>query len=76
MYEFSAMNKTDRYQSLFKGYVNAFERSKSRKTCQEEVIRKWNEIKNDSDLPGNIAALLKEYREIAMKAEGGLGLKL
>ena len=66
------MNKNELYQSLFKGYVSAFERTKSRKSCQEDVIKKWNERKHDADLPGKIAILLKEYRSISMRAEGGL----
>ena len=36
---------------------------------QEEVIKKWNEIKIDSDFPAKISNLLQEYRTISINAE-------
>lgn len=66
------MNRNELDQSLYKAYENVYDRTKSTKTCQEEEIKKWNEIKNDWDLTAKIVHLLKEYRTISMKSEGKL----
>ena len=34
--------------------------TKSKKVCQEELVQKWNNIKNDADLQGKVDCWLQE----------------
>ena len=66
------MDKNELYQSLYKAHVRVNEKTKSRKVCQQEVIKIWNDIKSSQDLPEKVNALLIEYRAKAMIQEGNL----
>ncbi len=46
--------------------------TKNGKDCQEYVIKKWNEIKNDSDLPSKVNNLLTQFKAVAMQKKGTL----
>ena len=61
------MDKNKIYQSLFSAYVEAYFPKKSKKDCQDEIIKKWNEIKNDADFKNKSDALMKELKSISLK---------
>ena len=65
------MDKNKLYQSLYDAYVKA-NPTKSRKDCQEYVIKKWNDIKNDSDLPSKCNNLLTQFKAVSMQKKGTL----
>jgi len=54
------------YQRLFDAYVVAYP-TKSRKICQEELVQKWNAIKNDTDLQATVDSWLHELKAIFTK---------
>jgi hypothetical protein len=58
------MDKSKMFQCIFEAYVIAYP-TKSRKICQEEVVQKWNGIKNDADLQLKVDYCLKELKTIA-----------
>lgn len=47
--------------------------TKSEKYCQEHVIKKWDEIKNDYDLPSKVNNLLTQFKAVAMQKKELLG---
>jgi hypothetical protein len=59
------MDKNKIYQCLFGAYVKTYS-TKSKKVCQEELVQKWNEIKNDADLQVKVDNWLQELKAISI----------
>jgi len=59
------------YQALFKSYVLAYP-SKSKRTCQDELNSKWNEIKKTDNFPMRAEQLMTELKTTAMTNKGSL----
>ena len=59
------MDKNKLYQSLFNVYVLAYP-TKTKKMCQDELIIKWNSIKNDTDLAETVNHMLQELKAISV----------
>lgn len=65
------MDKNILFQSIFNSYVSAYP-TKTKQQCQQEVVQKWNKIKNEEDLPVKVEKLLKELSGIKMMQSGTL----
>lgn len=65
------MDKNKLFQSLFKTYVLAHP-TKMKQQCQDDLIIKWNEIKNEEDLEIKVEQLIKDLNAIIMKNKGTL----
>ena len=65
------MDKNKIYQSLFNAYMEAYP-TKSKKVCQEELVQKWNNIKNDADLQGKVDCWLQELKATSIIKKGSL----
>ena len=61
------MDKNKLYQSLYSAYVEAYFPNKSKKVCQEQITKKWNEIKNDEDFKNKSDCLMRELKSISLK---------
>ena len=66
-----AMDKNKLYQSLFNVYVLAYP-PKTKKMCQDELIIKWNSIKNDTDLAEKVNHISQELMAISVTKKGSL----
>ena len=55
------MDKNKIYQCLFNAYMKAYP-TKNKKVFQEELVQKWNNIKNDTDLKGKVNCSLQELK--------------
>jgi len=65
------MDKNKAFQCLFDAYVLAYH-TKSKQVCQEEMVKKWNEIKNDTDLQVKVDRWLQELKAISNTKKGSL----
>jgi hypothetical protein len=54
------------YHSLFKAYILAYH-TKCKQLCQEELLRKWTEMKKTEDLPEKAEQLMKELAAVAIE---------
>jgi hypothetical protein len=64
-------DKDKLYQALFAQFIKAHP-EKCKKECQKEVIKLWNEIKNDEDFPKKYEQLLKSIESTFLKKKGTL----
>jgi len=69
---FLVMEDRDKlYQASFKSYVLAYP-SKSKRTWQDELNSKWNEIKKTDNFPMRAEQLMMELKTTAMTNKGSL----
>ena len=57
------MEKNTIYQCLFEAYVKEY-LTKSKQVTQEELIQKWNKIKNDANLKVQVDHWLQELKAV------------
>jgi len=64
--------KRELYEKLYNSYLKAYSHSKSKQTCQADVNKTWNDIKNYENLPVKVDELVKSYSTKAMNSQAGL----
>ena len=65
------MDKNKLYQSKYDAYVKE-NPTKSGKDCQENVIKKWNEIKMIPICHQNVITCLTQFKAVAMQKKENL----
>ena len=67
-----SMDKANLYQSLYDAYIQAYYPEKTKKTCQDELITKWNAMKDSPDVVAQGNELLNKLKAISLNKKGAL----
>ena len=67
-----SMDKASLYQSLYEAYIQAYYPEKTKRTCQEELVKKWNAMKDSPDVVAQGNELLNKLKAISLNKKGAL----